>query len=78
MTTIDKNLLESYSNLFEGLSAFNKKELIERLSNSLKVKATKKVNFFDSFGGFDDKKSPEEIIKEIKLNRAFKNKEIEF
>ena len=31
MTTIDKNLIKSYSNLFEGLSAFNKRELIERL-----------------------------------------------
>lgn len=78
MTTIDKNLLESYSNLFESLSPFNKLELIERLSNSLKVKATKKVDFYDSFGGFDDKKTPEEIINEIKSIRSFKNKEIEF
>jgi len=45
MTTIDKNLIDSYSNLLEGLSAFNKLELIERLSNALKEKAPKKPTF---------------------------------
>ena len=78
MTTVDKKLLESYWSLFETLSAFNKLKLIERLSNSLQEKVPKKANFYDSFGGFDDKKSPEEIIKEIKSNRTFKNKEIKF
>ena len=77
MTTIDKNILESYSNLFEGLSSFNKLELIERLSRSLKSETkSKEKNFFKSFGSFGSEKSPEEITKEIKANRMFKNKDI--
>ncbi len=79
MTTTDKNIVESYSNLFESLSSFNKLELIERLSRSLKSETkTKEKNFFKSFGAFGSEKSPEKIVEEIKANRAFKNKEIKF
>jgi hypothetical protein len=79
MTTIDKNILESYSNLFEGLSPFNKLELIERLSKSLKAEVkSKEKNFFKSFGSFGSEKSPEKIVEEIKASRNFKNKDIKF
>ena len=78
MTVTDKNILETYSNLFEGLSSINKIELIERLTKSLKVGVTKRNTFYKSFGAFDSEKSAEEIISEIKANRKFKNKEIKF
>lgn len=79
MTITDKNILESYSNLFEGLSSFNKLELIERLSKSLKVgEKSKERNFYKSFGAFASDKSAEEIVKEIKSNRKFSDKEIKF
>ena len=71
MTTVDKKLLESYWSLFETLSAFNKLKLIERLSNSLKEKAPKKSNFYDCLGGFDVKKSPEELSR-IELSKTRK------
>jgi len=80
MTATDKNIIEAYSNLFEGLSSINKIELIERLTKSLKAKTgkSKENNFFKSFGAFASEKSAEEIIDEIKANRKFSNKEIKF
>ena len=78
MTVKDKKILESYSDLFEGLSFNNKIELIERLTKSLKVKKSKENNFYKSFGAFTSEKSAEEIVAEIKSNRKFKNTEIKF
>ncbi|MFZ0598368.1 MAG: hypothetical protein WAM46_15400 [Flavobacterium sp.] len=78
MTITDKKILESYSDLFEGLSFSNKLELIERLTKSLKVAKSKENNFYKSFGAFSSEKSAEEIVSEIKSNRKFKNTEIKF
>ena len=78
MTITDKNILETYSNLFEGLSSINKIELIERLTKSLKIGTSKRNDFYKSFGAFASEKSPEEIIAEIKSSRTFKNKDIKF
>lgn len=78
MTVTDKNILESYSDLFVGLSFNNKIELIERLTKSLKIKKSKENNFYKSFGAFASEKSAEEIVSEIKSNRNFKNTEIKF
>ncbi|KQB37229.1 hypothetical protein [Flavobacterium aquidurense] len=78
MTITDKNIIESYSDLFEGLSFSNKLELIERLTKSLKATKSKENNFYKSFGAFSSEKSAEEIISEIKSNRKFKNTEIKF
>ncbi|UWY26685.1 hypothetical protein N4T20_13260 [Flavobacterium sp. TR2] len=78
MTVTDKNILEAYSNLFEGLSFSNKIELIERLTKSIKSSKLKENNFYKSFGAFASEKSAEEIVSEIKSNRNFKNKEIKF
>ncbi|URC11132.1 hypothetical protein [Flavobacterium sp. B183] len=78
MTVTDKNLLETYSNLFEGLSFSNKIELIERLTKSIKGAKSKESNFYKSFGAFKSEKSAEEIVSDIKSNRSFTNKEIKF
>ena len=79
MTVTDKNIVETYSNLFEGLSSFNKLELIERLSRSLKLGTkSKERNFYKSFGAFGSDKSVEEILLEIKASRKFSDKEIKF
>lgn len=78
MTVTDKNILETYSNLFEGLSFSNKIELLQRLTKSLKGNKSKENNFYKSFGAFASEKSAEDIISDIKSNRNFKNKEIKF
>ncbi|WP_125719795.1 hypothetical protein [Flavobacterium ustbae] len=78
MTVTDKHILESYSNLFEGLSFSNKIELIERLTKSIKTNKAKENNFYKSFGAFASEKSADDIVSEIKANRSFKNKKIDF
>ncbi len=56
MSYTNRNIIESYSMLFEGLSSLTKIELIERLTKSLKKeKTTKKDTFFESFGAFKPK-----------------------
>jgi hypothetical protein len=79
MTYIDKHIVETYSELLEGLSEDGKLELIENLSRSLKTKrSTKDKRFYDSFGAFASTQSPEAIAAEIKSSRKFRKKEIKF
>jgi hypothetical protein len=67
MSYTDKHIVETYSNLFEGLSASNKIELMGRLLKSLKKdNAAKDREFYKSFGAFATEKSAEDIIADIK------------
>jgi len=73
MTTIDKNIIETYSGLFEGLSPLNKIELIEKLVKSLKIdNKSKEKEFFKSFGAFASDKSAEESVVEVMNCRKFR------
>lgn len=77
MSYTDKHIIENYSMLFEGLNSLTKIELIEILTKSLKrEKASKKDDFFKSFGAFGSEKPAEEIVEEIKSSRKFRTKEI--
>jgi len=79
MTIAEKNIINSYFSLLEGLSTTTKAELIEKLTKSMKVKEKQKDKlFFASFGAFESDKSAEEIIQDIKSSRTFRNKEICF
>lgn len=67
MSIAQKNIIEAYSALFEGLSSLSKIELIEKLSKLLKKESkTKDAAFYKSFGAFASEDSPEDIIKEIR------------
>lgn len=79
ITYTDKNIIETYSRLFESLNAISKLELIEKLKKSLKAEIkTKDDDFYKSFGAFCDEKTSDEIISEIKSSRKFRNKELNF
>ena len=79
MSYTEKQLVETYSGLFEGLSSLSKIELIEKLLKSLKKKEKGKDDeFYKSFGAFTFSKSPEKIIKAIRAGRKFSKKEIKF
>jgi len=79
MSYTERRIVESYSDLFEGLSSSSKEELIENLSKSLKTeKKAKDKAFYKSFGAFASEKPAEEIVKEIKASRKFRKKEIKF
>jgi len=79
MTFTEKKIIENYFGLFESLNALSKLELIEKLTKSLKSESkSNESNFYKSFGAFSSEKSSDEIIAEIKSNRKFRNKEINF
>ncbi len=79
MSYAERQLVKSYSGLFEGLSSLSKAGLIEQLSKSLKAeKKSKDTAFYKSFGAFGSVSSPEEIINEIKENRKFRKKDLKF
>ena len=77
MNPTERHIVNSYSELFEGLSSVSKIELIESLSESLKTeKKTKESDFYKAFGAFGSDKPAEEIIADIKKSRRFRDKEI--
>jgi hypothetical protein len=79
MTTVAKNILNTYSKLFEGLDIDSKKELMGRLSKSLsKPDTSKERAFYQSFGAFPDDKPAGQIAEEIKASRAFRKRDIHF
>ena len=62
MTLIDRNIVKTYSEMFEGLSSVSKIELIESLTKSLNTdKKSKEDAFYTAFGAFASDKSAEEI-----------------
>ena len=80
MSYTEKHIIDSYSTMFSGLSPLSKIELIESLTKLLKKEKVEKVEivdkFYKSFGAFSDEKTAEEMVKEIKASRKFKNREI--
>jgi hypothetical protein len=67
---INTTIVEGYIGLLENLSTSNKLDLITRLTASVKTDLSqKKSSLKKSFGGFDSKKSAEEIIEEIRNSR---------
>ena len=77
MNYTEKHIIDYYSIMFSGLSPLSKIELIESLTKLLKKDKVEKVDtFYKSFGAFSDEKTAEEIVKEIKASRKFKNREI--
>ncbi len=79
MDAVERRIVASYSGLLEGLSSFSKMELIAHLSKSLKTEEkSNDAAFYQSFGAFASEKPAEEIIRDIKESRKFRNEEIQF
>uniref|UniRef100_UPI00404A3F86 hypothetical protein n=1 Tax=Flavobacterium sp. TaxID=239 RepID=UPI00404A3F86 len=79
MTVTERHIIETYAQLFEGLTSVTKIELIEQLTKSLKKeKKSKEATFLKSFGAFDSDKTADELIKEIKESRKFREKDLNF
>lgn len=79
MTHAERHIIETYSGLFESLSAVSKLELLERLAKSIKKgKTSTEKDFFKSFGAFASDKPAEEIAKEIRESRKFRTKDLKF
>ena len=65
-------LINSYFELFRRLSLTGKKALISKMTKSLTTqRAEQSDSFFKTFGAYQDDKSAEDIISEIKKSRTF-------
>ena len=77
MTHAERHIIDTYSGLFENLSAVSKLELLKRLAKSIrKGNESKEKEFFSSFGAFISDKPAEEIAKEIRESRKFRKKDL--
>ncbi|RKD13766.1 hypothetical protein BCY91_09385 [Pelobium manganitolerans] len=77
MTYAEKHILETYSTIFENLSFKSKVKLLQKMVTALKAEVPRqKKDFFTSFGAFAPNKTAEEIVKEIKKSRSFKDKDL--
>jgi hypothetical protein len=80
MTLANRNIVDAYTGLFEGLDIVTKSKIIESLSKSIRQSESAHNDdaFFKTFGAFDSDKTAEEIIDDIKSSRAFREKDIQF
>jgi len=80
MTVANRNIVDAYRSLFEGLDVATKSKIVENLSDSIKRSESTRDGdeFFKAFGAFESEKSAEEIIADLKSSRAFRKKDIKF
>lgn len=80
MTVANRNIVDAYSALFEGLDVTTKSKIVKNLSDSIKRSDSTRDDddFFKAFGAFESEKSAEEIIGDIKSSRTFRKKDITF
>lgn len=70
--TISNKTLEKYFNYLKYFDDNAKKNLIKKLSASLKTKPKKEMSLNVIFGAWEDSRSSDEIIEEIKSSRIEK------
>ena len=71
----ETQILDSYWGLLSNLNPDLKLKLIERLSRSIHIELSSKKNRFEkSFGAWNDSRSSEEIINEIRNSRSINRK----
>ncbi len=75
--TLSNKILEKYVSLFKGLDSASKKKLILKLTESLEVKE-EKVDLRTLFGAWEDNRSSDQIIEEIRKSRREKSEDIGF
>ncbi|HET8860575.1 hypothetical protein [Marivirga sp.] len=79
MTIVEKHIVNSYSKIFDMLNKRIKLKLIEKLEKSIsKSRDSDDKIFYSSFGKFSSEKSAKEIFSEIKANRGFKSRDLNF
>lgn len=68
--TITNNILEKYFNFLKKFDNNTKKKLIIKLTNSLEFKEKKPFDINSLFGAWQDDRTSEQIIDEIKNSRV--------
>ncbi len=76
---INTSLIDSYFTLLKNLSPNNKLELIAKLSKSMKTtKKTKDISWRSLFGALELDKSADDFVEDLKKDRNFSRKSIDF
>jgi len=75
-TTIENKLVESYFSFMRNWDNETKKNMIIKLTQSIDSKDKKQRDFSSCFGAWDDNRTAEEIIEDIRIDRV-NNQEIE-
>lgn len=70
---ISNKILDKYFGYLKNLDINSKKSLIKKLTKSIETKPTDKFAIETIYGAWDDTRSSDEIINEIKLSRNEKN-----
>lgn len=71
-TELNTTLINSYFDLFQRLSSEAKQALISKLTKSMRSEEKNQTaSLFSTFGAFEDDKTAQEIISEIKDSRTF-------
>jgi len=80
MTVANRNIVDAYSSLFEGLDVTTKSKIVKKLTDSIKRSEGNHDDdkFFEAFGAFESEKSAEEIVSDIKSSRVFRKDDIKF
>ncbi|MGN6397911.1 MAG: hypothetical protein ACTHMI_20230 [Mucilaginibacter sp.] len=80
MTIANRNIVDAYSGLFEGLDVMTKSKIVKKLADSIKRSESSRDDdkLFEAFGAFESQKSADEIISDIKSSRAFRTIDIKF
>lgn len=73
---LEYNLVDSYFRFMKNWDNETKKNLIIKLTQSIDVKNNKLNDFSSCFGAWDDDRSADEIIDDLKADRV-NNSEIE-
>ena len=77
MIDINKRLVETYFAMMSNLGSDSKLDLISKLTSSMRKKSDPSdTSIIKLFGAFENDKSAEEIISELRSSRIF-NKKIE-
>ena len=75
--TLGNKILEKYVSLLKGLDTDSKKKIINRLTESLDTKE-EKVDLRLLFGAWEDDRTSDEIINDIRESRIEKAENISF
>ena len=70
--TISNKILDKYFGYLKNLDSDAKKNLIKKLTKSIETKSKKAVDIKSVFGAWEDERSSDEIINEIKSSRLEK------
>ena len=68
--SLNEESIDKYFNFLKNLDTESKKQLIIKLIASIESKKSKEANISSLYGAWEDDKSAEDIIKDIRASRV--------